>query len=134
MPTLIDTIVCESIRQEANNKMSLLGIFGDEILVPRFPYQFPSLAVFQRWALTDEEFRHGSVLCRVDFTLPQGTPLGLPETVYQSILRAHVHLPSQSRSAVSCLTKKGLFPLRQRSTTDLSMCTVSGFAFHRGRK
>lgn len=48
MPVHGDTILCESIRQEVNNKVSLLGVFGQLILVPAIPSTMP-LALFQRW-------------------------------------------------------------------------------------
>ena len=79
MPALVDTIICENIRQEANNKLSLLGVFGDEVLVARFPYLFPSLAVFQRWSLTPEEHRRGFLVCRLELRPPQGNPIILPD-------------------------------------------------------
>lgn len=79
MPTLVDTIICENIRQEANNKVSLLGVFGDEVLVPHFPHQFPSLAVFQRWTLSDEEYRRGAVTFRIELRPPQGDSIVLPD-------------------------------------------------------
>lgn len=79
MPTLIDTIVCENIRQEANNKLSLLGVFGDEVLVPHFPHQFQSLAFFQRWSLAEDEYRRGTVTCRIEIRPPQGEPIILAD-------------------------------------------------------
>lgn len=79
MPALVDTIICENIRQEANNKLSLLGIFGDEVQVARLPYQFPALAVFQRWTLTPEEHRRGFLICRLELRPPQGNPIILPD-------------------------------------------------------
>lgn len=79
MPTLLDTIVCENIRQEANNKVSLLGVFGEEVLIPKIPYTFASLGVFQRWTAADDESRRGSISCRVELRAPEGPHLSLPE-------------------------------------------------------
>ncbi len=55
MPVYVDTIVCDIIRQEANNKVSLLGVFGRAILVPKIPTQLPSLGFVQRWEPTADE-------------------------------------------------------------------------------
>src|SRR5438552_2247539 len=55
MPTCVDTLLCEMVRGEANGKVSLLGLFGEGILVPHIPIALPSLAIFQRWRPTTEE-------------------------------------------------------------------------------
>jgi len=36
-------IICDDIRQEVGNKTSLIGIYGREIFVSRFPFSFPKL-------------------------------------------------------------------------------------------
>ncbi len=55
MPDYVDTILCEVIRQEANNKTSFLGVFGTAIFVPKIPTQLPSLAFAQRWVPSSNE-------------------------------------------------------------------------------
>jgi hypothetical protein len=55
MPRYVDTMLCEVVRVEANNKLSLLDLFGDSILVPRVPVVLPSLAIIQRWQPTPSE-------------------------------------------------------------------------------
>ena len=59
MPVYVDTLLCEAIRPEANNKVSLLGLFGNAILVPQIPTQLANLAIIQRWepAPQDQEGR-----------------------------------------------------------------------------
>ena len=49
MPVHADTILCEAVRQELNNKVSLLGVFGQLIFIPQIPGGLTSLALFQRW-------------------------------------------------------------------------------------
>ena len=55
MPIYRDTILCEIIRPEANNKLSLFGVFGESIFLPQIPTILGSLAILQRWAPTKEE-------------------------------------------------------------------------------
>lgn len=38
-------IVCDDIRQELGNKLSFMGVYGDEIFVPSFPFTFSQLSV-----------------------------------------------------------------------------------------
>jgi hypothetical protein len=37
MPTYIDTILCEDIRPELGNKVTLAGVFGEDMVVPQIP-------------------------------------------------------------------------------------------------
>jgi hypothetical protein len=55
MPLYVDTILCEIIRSETNNKLSLFGLFGAGLFVPNVPAVIPSLAFLQRWSPTDNE-------------------------------------------------------------------------------
>src|SRR6266536_5494036 len=50
MPIYRDTILCELIRPEINNKLSVLGLFGECIFVPSVPTVLSSFAILQRWA------------------------------------------------------------------------------------
>lgn len=58
-PQLSDAILCEDIRQELGNKVSLVGVLGRKIFLPpdaTFPGRVPQLAVFTRWSgLTEGE-------------------------------------------------------------------------------
>jgi hypothetical protein len=55
MPIYRDTILCEIIRPELNNKLSLFGLFGESIFLSEVPAVLPFLAVVQRWAPTANE-------------------------------------------------------------------------------
>jgi len=48
MPREIYSIVCDDIRFEQGNKVSLIGVYDEGILVPRVPFSFPRLCVAQR--------------------------------------------------------------------------------------
>ncbi|MCX5825000.1 MAG: hypothetical protein NTY86_16270 [Deltaproteobacteria bacterium] len=42
----ITTILCDDIRAEAGNKISLMGIYNQEITVPFLPFILPKLCLF----------------------------------------------------------------------------------------
>jgi hypothetical protein len=42
------------------NKMTLVGVLGEELGVPQTPIQVPSLALLQRWRLSNEEMNQGA--------------------------------------------------------------------------
>jgi hypothetical protein len=39
-------IVCDDIREEIGNKLTLIGIYEQEIFVSKLPYTFPKLCFF----------------------------------------------------------------------------------------
>jgi hypothetical protein len=59
MPTYIDTIICEDIRPEVGNKVTLAGVFGEEIVLPVIPSALASLAIMQRWRVAEDELNRG---------------------------------------------------------------------------
>jgi hypothetical protein len=79
MPTYIDTIVCEDIRPELGNKVTLAGVFGEEMLLPMIPMALPSLAIMQRWQLSNEEVERGNT-GQFNFSIesPDGQPQRFP--------------------------------------------------------
>jgi hypothetical protein len=46
-PQYLDTLICDDIRQEVNNKLSLIGVYGDKIYVKDFPYTFGKFCAYQ---------------------------------------------------------------------------------------
>jgi hypothetical protein len=44
-PKLNYLILCDDIRQELGNKITLVGIYGNQIYVPQFPHTFPKLCM-----------------------------------------------------------------------------------------
>lgn len=42
-------IICDDIRQEIGNKLTLVGTYRDLIIVPRLPYTFPKLCFFVQY-------------------------------------------------------------------------------------
>jgi hypothetical protein len=43
------TIVCDDIRRETGNKISLMGLYDDAIVHKEFPASLAKLCIFQRW-------------------------------------------------------------------------------------
>jgi hypothetical protein len=46
-PQYVDTLICDDIRQEINNKLSLIGVYGYRIYVKEFPYTFGKFCAYQ---------------------------------------------------------------------------------------
>jgi hypothetical protein len=44
------THVCDDIRLEAGNKLSLMGLYDEAIVVKAVPARLPKLCLYQRWA------------------------------------------------------------------------------------
>jgi len=42
-PWFMTTVVCDDVRKEEGNKLSYMGIYGSNILVPAFPFTLPKL-------------------------------------------------------------------------------------------
>jgi len=43
------TIICDDIRREIGNKISLMGLYDDAIVIKQAPARLSKLCVFQRW-------------------------------------------------------------------------------------
>jgi hypothetical protein len=43
------TLVCDDVRLEVGNKLSLMGIYYEEIRFSSIPARLPKLCIFQRW-------------------------------------------------------------------------------------
>ena len=43
------TLVCDDVRSEVGNKLSLMGLYDEEMIVPAFPTRLPRITLFQRW-------------------------------------------------------------------------------------
>lgn len=44
------TLVCDDIRTEVGNKVSIMGIYDEAMLVASLPAILPRLSLFQRWS------------------------------------------------------------------------------------
>jgi len=46
----VSTHICDDVREERGNKLSLMGLYDEAILFPKLPARLPKLCLFQRWA------------------------------------------------------------------------------------
>jgi len=63
----IDLIICDDIRQEVGNKVSLEGIYTDTIVLSNIPFLFPKLCFYAKFAGCSGQY---NLDCLV--TLPDG--------------------------------------------------------------
>ena len=61
-PELIDFIICDDIRSEVGNKVSLMGIYGNTIVIPQMRFRFSKLCFIQRLVKGEGEFKAKTVL------------------------------------------------------------------------
>jgi hypothetical protein len=71
-PRLIDLIICDDVRQEVSGKISIMGIYADEIVVPLVPTLLPQIWFVMKWDVSEGGFN--DVVLRIE--LPDGKPLG----------------------------------------------------------
>jgi hypothetical protein len=64
--------MCELIRAEQHNKLSLLGLYARVIFVPTIPATFQSLSFLQRWEPTPDEQSGTQFMFSVRLTGPGG--------------------------------------------------------------
>jgi hypothetical protein len=48
-PRLIDWILCDDIRLEASGKTTIIGIYGEDVIVPMTPMVLPQLCIITKW-------------------------------------------------------------------------------------
>jgi len=51
----IETLSCDDIRHEMGGKLSFIGVYSGELLVPEFPVTLPKLCLFVKMATPIEE-------------------------------------------------------------------------------
>ena len=70
-PKLEHAIICDDIRQEISNKLSFIGIYANNIFVPKIPFTFPKLcfAILYKDIKTEDSFS-------IELIDPSGKPLG----------------------------------------------------------
>src|SRR5882762_5583690 len=44
------SFICDDIRSERGNKVSLMGLYDEKILLPQVPARLAKLCLFQRWS------------------------------------------------------------------------------------
>lgn len=65
---ILHTILCDDVRDEANGKQTLVGVYNDSIGVPQLPYQFYKLYI--RMVILD--FEGGDENLSLELKAPSG--------------------------------------------------------------
>jgi len=50
LPRHVSTIICDDVRRELSNKVSLIGVYNDDLVFDQFPAKIERLYFFQRWS------------------------------------------------------------------------------------
>lgn len=50
---LIDWMICDDIRQEANGKRMFIGVYNENIIVAVVPIMIPQLTFYSKWDITE---------------------------------------------------------------------------------
>lgn len=88
-PSLIYALICEDVRLEVNDKVSLMGLF-DAIYAERFPAIHPRLAIVAGWTGAIGEFKS-----EILFASPDGSevlPLGTVNFKLLDETKTHRHV------------------------------------------
>jgi len=67
----IFALICDDIRQEVGNKVSLMGVYGKDVIVPDIPYVFPKICLW----LVIEEAKIEIHNLKIVVTAPQSDPI-----------------------------------------------------------
>jgi hypothetical protein len=111
-PKLIDWMICDDVRQEASGKISVMGIFADDIVVYSVPMVIPQLWFVTKWDISEGGFTEISL--RIE--LPDGKPMG----------PFHAQAP-QNLNNKRFMLYLALFPFQIQSTGDYKLyLTVDG--------
>jgi len=57
---LIDVIICDEVRQENTGKLLIIGMYLDNIGVPRLPFMLPVLTFLCKWRFESGQFPLGT--------------------------------------------------------------------------
>jgi len=83
IPDLQSSLLCDDVRQEANGKFILIGLF-DVLAVPNFPAVIQRICIVNRWCCGEGEFKQRSRVLNADGTtvLVEGkdVPVKLPDS------------------------------------------------------
>jgi hypothetical protein len=77
----IHTIVCDDIREEKNNKFSLMGIYGKEIVFNKLPALLPKLCIIIMLEEVREKFAKIEITMKLPKTKPQVFNRQVPSNV-----------------------------------------------------
>lgn len=139
IPRHVEVIYCDDIRQEIGNKLSFMGVYTGNLLVPEFPTILPKLCIYATVITSaDEPFEHlslqiqqnGTTIIETGNTLTENSTKIEPDSVSEasaddanSLLRFQGHnfvftlspfsLETSTTLRILAETEKG--PLRGRA-------------------
>lgn len=112
MPEPIDTLICDAIRPEANHKMTVLGLLGDEIFVPQIPTLLASLAFLQRWKPSQGEAAGRNFMFSFEIRVPgMQVPIAVPAQA--------ATVPASARPQMNFVLQMQGFPVPQQGEYEL---------------
>lgn len=87
----IHSIICDDVREEKNNKFSLMGVYGNEIVFNRVPALLPKLFFLLMLEDVKERFHEVTITLKLPNSKAQifkrpGMPEGTPGKNYNYIL------------------------------------------------
>jgi hypothetical protein len=112
----ISTILCDDIRQEMGNKISLMGIYGKEVIIPDIPFVFPKLCI---WLMAKEvqlEIRDLRVIVTtpqcdpIILDLPAPTHKKIPQDIQIGIAIAPINVNGEGEAKIEIFQKEELKP------------------------
>ncbi len=65
------TLICDDIREEVGNKISMMGVYAKDIFVPKFPFTFPKLC----FVINYENIKGGDIFS-AELLDPSGNRIG----------------------------------------------------------
>jgi hypothetical protein len=111
------TILCDDIRQEIGNKISLMGIYGRDIVVPQIPFVFPKLCLF----LMAKEVPCEINDLKIIITVPQSDPITLdlpappnqkiPQDIHVGITISPLTLNGEGKAKIEIFRTKERKPI-----------------------
>jgi len=76
----LTVIYCDDIRPEVGNKVSLMGVYGSDLIVPAFPVVLPKLCMYAQLSNDIGKIFEGELVIRVlqddDVLFEQAAPSG----------------------------------------------------------
>lgn len=112
MPEHVYTLICDAVRPEANQKITVLGLLGDEIFVPQIPTQLASLAFLQKWKPSQNEAAGRSFMFSFEIRVP-GAPAPIAIPAQSSTV------PPSERPQMNFVLQIQGFPVQQKGEYEL---------------
>ncbi len=115
-PKLEYSIICDDIREEVGHKMSFMGVYGPNIVVPEIPFIFPQLCA----AINYKNVKSGDSFS-IKFKDPAGKQIGKPiEGSITQEVKGSINFIMLAKFAPLKVDKEGPFKLEVIFNNDQS--------------